>query len=379
MNTPLVTLLEKLLSYASITPVDSGCQEFMIEFLEELGFSCQRFNNPPVSNFFARYGSSSPLFVFAGHTDVVPIGEEGAWHTDPFKLTMKDGIAYGRGAADMKGSLAAMMQSVASFIRDWPDFEGSIGFLITSGEEGDLFNLGTPYLMEQLYKQKNFHIDFCIVGEPSSTKSIADTIKIGRRGSLSGRLTLEGKQGHVAYPHLASNPIHMISEVLTKLTRTSWDEGNAYFPATSFQVTHISAGGEAENVIPGKLSLDFNFRFSTEQTANGLQAKVEHLFATHNLKPCIKWTCNGEPFLTAKGPLLSKTIAEISKITTHSPELSTSGGTSDARFIAPYKTEVIELGPINKTIHQINECVAVEDLEVLTKLYYAILQALLTR
>ncbi|MDP1603287.1 MAG: succinyl-diaminopimelate desuccinylase [Legionella sp.] len=365
------TLLSKLVACPSITPEDAGCQDFMMSFFEKAGFSCQRFDSPPVSNFFARIGTKAPLLVFAGHTDVVPVGNASKWHTDPFELTEIDGIAYGRGVADMKGSLAAMMAMAARFIADYPHFSGSLGFLITSGEEGDLYDKGTPHVMSELQKQ-GITIDYCIVGEPSSTSHVGDVIKIGRRGSLSGQLELHGKQGHVAYPHLAENPIHRISPALAELCATAWDTGNDYFPPTSFQVTHIHAGGHASNIIPGDLNLHFNFRFSTEQTVESLKAQVNDCFERHALKPTINWRLSGNPFLTSQGILLESSVKAVTSITQQNPVLSTSGGTSDGRFIAPYGIEVVELGPVNATIHQVNECTTLADLEALADIYYAI-------
>jgi succinyl-diaminopimelate desuccinylase len=370
------TLLAKLISFESLSPQDCGCQDFMINFFSEQGFRCERFDDPPVANFFACLGNSAPLLVFAGHTDVVPVGDEDKWHTAPFVLEEKEGMLYGRGAADMKGSLAAMMLMAADFVRTNPKFTGSLGFLITSGEEGDDFAHGTPYVMAELNKQ-GIHPDYCIVGEPSSSKELGDVLKIGRRGSLTGRLTLQGRQGHVAYPHLAENPIHLISPVLAELTSTQWDRGNQHFPPTSFQVTHIHSGGQASNVIPGELQMHFNFRFSTEQTAEGLQKAVVDCFAKHNLKPNINWLLSGEPFLTAQGVLLESAVKAIEKITDRVPELSTSGGTSDGRFIAPYGVEVVELGPVNATIHQVNECVSLSDLNLLRQIYYSICEQIL--
>lgn len=369
-------LLAKLISFTSITPQDAGCQNFMIEFFKQLGFVCQQFDNPPVANFFTCYGNSSPLLVFAGHTDVVPVGEASKWNTPPFDLQEKDGMLYGRGTADMKGSLAAMMIMARDFVQTYPSFTGSLGFLITSGEEGDDFAHGTPYVMAELKKQ-GIHPDFCIVGEPSSSKMIGDVLKIGRRGSLTGWLNLQGRQGHVAYPHLAENPIHRLSPALAELAATEWDQGNQHFPPTSFQVTSIHAGGQANNLIPGELQMNFNFRFSTEQTAISLQEAVNNCFARYGLKPEIKWLLNGEPFLTAQGRLLECTIAAIKESTDRSPELSTSGGTSDGRFIAPYGVEVVELGPVNASIHQVNECVSLADLETLSQIYYKICELLL--
>lgn len=370
------SLLEKLIRFESITPNDSGCQNFMMDFLKQHGFDCQRFDHFPVANFFAHTGTQPPLLVFAGHTDVVPVGDESQWQTPPFTLVEKDGMLYGRGSADMKGSLAAMLAMAADFTQAHPHFSGSLGFLITSGEEGDDFHLGTPHVMAKLHQQ-GIHPDFCIVGEPSSTQRVGDVIKVGRRGSLTGKLILQGKQGHVAYPHLAQNPIHLISPALAELTAKHWDEGNAYFPPTSLQITHIHAGGQAGNIIPGTLVMHFNFRFSTEQTADRLKDAVNHCFKQHGLFPEIEWRLNGEPFLTTQGRLLESCIKAISKVTNQSPELSTSGGTSDGRFIAPYGVEVIELGPVNSTIHQVNECVSLADLEKLKQIYYSITEGLL--
>ncbi|HHF7346893.1 TPA: succinyl-diaminopimelate desuccinylase [Legionella feeleii] len=369
-------LLAKLVSFASVTPFDAGCQDYMMDFLKRHGFECQRFDSPPVANFFARLGSKAPLLIFAGHTDVVPVGEQSKWETDPFTLQEKNGLLYGRGTADMKGSLATMMVMATEFVQKNPHFNGSLGFLITSGEEGDDFAHGTPYVMTEL-KKLGIHPDFCVIGEPSSSEQVADVIKIGRRGSLTGKLVLQGKQGHVAYPHLAVNPIHTLSPALAELTTMQWDEGNQHFPPTSLQITSIHAGGQANNIIPGELVMHFNFRFSTEQTAATLKAAVSACFKRHELNPIIEWQLNGEPFLTSQGKLLESSLKAIKKITDRQPELSTSGGTSDGRFIAPYGVEVIELGPVNATIHQVNECVSLEDLETLKKIYYSICEQLL--
>ena len=374
----LEELLRTLIRYPSITPHDVGCQEGLIHTLESLGFECQRFDNPPVSNFFARFGQETPLFIFAGHTDVVPVGDQTKWQTDPFTLTNHNGMLYGRGTADMKGSIAAMMIAAERFVINHPNPIGSIGFLITSGEEGDHFHLGTEYVMEMLDKA-GIHPDYCIVGEPSSTLRIGDVIKIGRRGSLTGKLTLHGKQGHVAYPHLAENPIHTLSSALQELVSTQWDTGNDYFPPTSLQITHIHAGGQANNIIPGELVLDFNIRYSSEQTEECLKLAIHALFERHGLKPVIEWRLNGQPFLTSHGKLLEVCKQSILQHTGKLPEHSTSGGTSDGRFIAPYGVEVIELGPMNASIHQVNECVALADLETLSAIYYTLCELLLAR
>lgn len=363
--------LAELIRFPSVTPEDHGCQELIIQFLEHIGFECERLNCPPVSNFFATIGTQGPLLMFAGHTDVVPVGAHHQWRSDPFTLTEQAGILFGRGVADMKGSIVCMLLAVEKFIQDYPNFTGQIGFLITSGEEGDLFDLGTPYVMEKL-KEKGIKPEFCILGEPSSTQQTGDVIKVGRRGSLSGKLTLQGIQGHVAYPHLADNPIHNISPALAELSNQVWDEGNAFFPPTTLQMTHIQSGGQAGNVIPGELQLNFNVRYSTEQTDRQLMDAIYACFERHKLKPTIDWRLNGMPFLTSKGRLLDSTVKTIQNVTGQVPERSTTGGTSDGRFIAPFGVEVIELGPTNKTIHQVNESVALADLEVLTELYYGI-------
>ncbi|MDR3443318.1 MAG: succinyl-diaminopimelate desuccinylase [Legionella sp.] len=372
----LKNLLSQLISFASITPDDAGCQEFMIQYFQQAGFSCERMNQGPVSNFFASYGNEGPLLVFAGHTDVVPIGDAAKWNTDPFVLVEEDGMLYGRGVADMKGSLACMMLMAQRFTDAYPDFPGQLGFLITSGEEGDDYDLGTPYVMQKL-KDQGIHIDYCVVGEPSSTKHVGDVIKIGRRGSLSAKISVQGKQGHVAYPHLAENPIHTISPALTKLTSTCWDKGNDYFPPTSMQITYIHSGGHASNIIPGELVLHLNFRYSTEQSQNSLKEKVIATFNEFQLQPNIEWRLSGEPFLTARGALLDSAQQAITEVLGTAPELSTSGGTSDGRFIAPYGVEVIELGPVNATIHQINESVLLNDLHQLEALYFSICKILL--
>lgn len=369
-------VLEKLIGFPSVTPDDAGCQDYMIQRLERAGFHCQRFDNSPVANFFALYGSGAPCLVFAGHTDVVPVGDNTKWQTDPFSLEEKNGLLYGRGVADMKGSLACMLIAAERFAASHAHFSGSLGFLITSGEEGDDYDLGTPYVMAQLHAQ-GIHPDFCIVGEPSSNQRVGDVIKIGRRGSLNAKLTLHGQQGHVAYPHLAENPIHTLSPALAELSTTRWDEGNAHFPPTSLQITHIHAGGHASNIIPGELTLHFNLRYSTEQTDTGLMQKVNACFARHGLTPSIDWQLSGKPFLTAQGPLLTSCINAIQLHTGQTPELSTSGGTSDGRFIAPFGVEVIELGPVNATIHQVNECVASDDLDRLAEIYYSICTSVL--
>jgi succinyl-diaminopimelate desuccinylase len=364
-------LLSTLISYESVTPNDSGCQMYMMNYLTHLGFRCQRFDKSPVSNFFAHYGSQSPMLMFAGHTDVVPPGDLQQWKTKPFSLHEDNGTLYGRGTADMKGSLACMLLAATRFVKEYPAPKGGIAFLITSGEEGDDFDRGTPYVMDQLDK-RGIRPQYCIVGEPSSTHKVGDVVKIGRRGSLTGKLVLKGKQGHVAYPHLADNPIHKILPALQALTAKKWDEGNEHFPPTSLQLTQIKAGGEAGNIIPGEIHMDFNFRYSTEQTADLLKLGVTQCFADFGITPSIHWRLNGEPFLTSNGVLLEACLEVLTHHLGVTPELSTSGGTSDGRFIAPYGIETLELGPVNATIHQVNECVSLEDLNTLTQIYYEI-------
>lgn len=365
----LQELLKNLIQFESITPADAGCQDYMLNFFEQTGFVCQKMDNAPVSNFFARFGSKSPLLVFAGHTDVVCPGDLNRWHASPFELHENGKQLIGRGVADMKGALAAMMHMAARYVQAHPDFEGSLGFLITSGEEGEEYDKGTPYMM-QVLKDQGISIDYCVVGEPSSAVTVGDTLKIGRRGSLTGYLSLKGKQGHVAYPHLALNPIHAISPVIAELSQRVWDEGNAYFPPTSFQISHISAGTDATNVIPGEIILHFNFRYSTEQTVDQLKTSVMASFKAAGLTPDLVWRHSGEPFLTSSGVLLTKTMESIEALTDKKPALSTSGGTSDGRFIAPFGVEVLELGLINASIHQINEWTRLEDLELLEKIYF---------
>lgn len=366
--TPLQSLLATLVAHPSVTPHDAGCQETMMAYLEALGFHCQRFDHAPVSNFYAQIGTEGPLLLFAGHTDVVPAGDDKAWHTPPFELHVRDGYFYGRGVADMKGSLACMLLAVTRFLSQEPLEYGRIGFLITSGEEGDDFEHGTPHVMRELKKQ-GIHPTYCLVGEPSSEQALGDIIKIGRRGSLTARITLQGKQGHVAYPHLADNPIHKLAPALHALTTLTFDEGNAFFPPTSLQITHIQAGGQANNLIPGDITLHLNLRYNTEHTAASLQAMIEQCFQQHQLTPAYQWQHNGEPFLTPHGHFVETCSDIIQQHTHRRVKTSTGGGTSDARFIAPYGIDVLELGPLNATIHQVNECVAIADLECLTSIY----------
>jgi succinyl-diaminopimelate desuccinylase len=378
MPDDIVNFLKEMINIPSVTPEDKGVQQILSTFLDKLGFSTTSIPHPPVSNIWSRIGEKGPLIVFAGHTDVVPAGEAAHWDTPPFEATIKENKLFGRGACDMKGSIAAMAYAVKDFLNKVPDFNGSLGFLITSGEEGDQFDLGTPKVMDFLSDQ-NINIDYCIVGEPSSHTTLGDVIKIGRRGSLTGIATVVGTQGHVAYPQLAKNPIHLIAPVLKLLTEKQYDEGNTFFPPTSFQISNIHAGTGAGNVIPGLLTFKFNFRYSTEVTHLDLINEVEKMIKAHSpLQVDIAWRHNGAPFLTQKGKLIDATIDAIKKHTGTTPELSTSGGTSDGRFIAPYGVELIELGPQNATIHQTNEEISLEALHELKCVYQTIIETLLT-
>ena len=372
----LQAILSDLVALPSVTPNDAGCQDYLEKHLVTLGFDCQRFDSGPVSNLFARRGVTRPFVMFAGHTDVVPVGAENQWSHDPFQLHADGDTLYGRGTADMKGSLAAMLDAISRHVAVHDKENGSIGLLFTSGEEGDDFDHGTPHVLAQLKKQ-NMLPDFCIVGEPSSQHHVGDMIKIGRRGSLSAALTFHGQQGHVAYPHLAINPIHGALSALNDLVRHEWDHGNAYFQPTSMQLTLIKAGGQASNIIPGELNVALNFRYCNEQTASSLKATVQSILTKHNSEPTIQWRLNGEPFLTSPGALVDTCTTVIQLITGNMPELSTSGGTSDARFIAPYGIEVLELGPVSASIHQVNEHVSLRQLELLRDMYVEIMQRLL--
>ena len=372
---PVLDLCAALVRRASVTPDDAGCQDLLRARLEALGFECRSMRFDEVDNLWAVRGAAGPLFVFAGHTDVVPTGPESAWTSPPFEPSQRDGYLYGRGAADMKASLAAMVVATERFVADHPDHSGRIGFLITSDEEGPAVN-GTRAVMRAL-TDAGESIDFCVVGEPSSGEALGDTVRIGRRGSLNGALTVLGVQGHVAYPQLADNPIHRLAPALAELAATRWDDGNEHFPPTSFQASNIAAGTGAGNVVPGELTLDFNFRFSTEQTATGLERRVAEILDRHGLRYELTWSLSGEPFLTGAGRLIDATCQAIEAVAGYRPELSTSGGTSDGRFIAPAGAEVVELGPDNATIHKIDERVAVAQLEPLAAMYLGILERLL--
>ena len=374
LDSPTLELTKQLISRQSVTPEDEGCQQLMTDRLSKAGFKIQPLPFDDVDNFWAIRGESGPILCFAGHTDVVPSGPESSWQSPPFEPTVKDGVLTGRGAADMKGSLAAMVIAVENYVASNPNHSGRIAFLITSDEEGIAAN-GTVKVVEWL-KQQNTIPEYCLVGEPSSSEKCGDTIKNGRRGSLGCKLRVLGKQGHVAYPHLADNPIHNVAPALAELATYEWDRGNDFFPATSFQVSNINGGTGATNVIPGELDIVFNFRFSTEVTEQQLRETTEAILNKHQLDYKIDWHLSGQPFLTAEGELVDAAVSAVKQVTGLDTELSTAGGTSDGRFIAPMGTQVVELGPINATIHQINECVAVEDLERLTAIYEALLENL---
>jgi succinyl-diaminopimelate desuccinylase len=368
-------LTEDLMARASVSPTDGGCQAVMIERLTAIGFTVENFRFGPVDNFWATRGSGGPVFCFAGHTDVVPSGPLDEWQSDPFLPTIKDGLLYGRGAADMKSGLAAMVTACEEFVRRHPAHRGTIAFLITSDEEGPSVD-GTRRVVQALC-ERNQRIDWCLVGEPSSEKSLGDTIKIGRRGSLSGRLTVHGIQGHIAYPQFADNPVHALAPALAELAARTWDRGNEHFQATTFQVSNISAGTGAPNVIPGELKARFNLRFSTEQTVDGLQAVVTEILERHRVKHTLEWFISGYPFLTVPGELSEAATRAVEEQLHITPKLSTGGGTSDGRFIAPMGAQVIEIGVINETIHKVNECVRVADLDALHRIYFRTLELLL--
>jgi len=368
-------LAKSLISRASVTPDDNGCQDLMIDRLKKIGFTIYPLKFGDVDNFWAVHGNNGPIFAFAGHTDVVPAGDDDAWESNPFEPTIKDGMLYGRGAADMKGSLASMVVATENFIEKNPNHNGIIAFLITSDEEGVAID-GTAKVMDFL-KDNNQKIDFCLIGEPSSTAILGDVIKNGRRGSLNACLRVKGKQGHIAYPQLADNPIHLVTPALNQLCDEQWDNGNDYFPATSFQISNIHSGDKVTNVIPGEVEVMFNFRYSTETTKEELQKRVNDILDSHKLNFFVEWSHSGYPFLTPNGELVSACVDAIEKIKAIKPQLSTSGGTSDGRFISQEGTQVVELGPNNSTIHQVNESVSVQDLEDLTKIYSQVLTNIL--
>lgn len=376
-DSAVLSLAKELIGRPSVTPEDAGCQELMIKRLEALGFKIERMVFEDTTNLWARRGTEAPLFAFAGHTDVVPAGPADQWHTPPFEPTVIDGYLHGRGAADMKGSLAAMVVATERFIAEHPDHKGSLAFLITSDEEGPFIN-GTTRVVDTLMA-RNEIIDMCIVGEPSSTHAVGDVVKNGRRGSITGDLTVKGVQGHVAYPHLANNPVHQALPALAELTAMQWDQGNEYFPPTSFQIPNVAAGTGASNVIPGEFHVQFNLRYSTELTDEDIQRLTHSVLDAHGLDYDIKWTFNGKPFLTDAGSLLDAVVEAVDEVNHEKPQLLTTGGTSDGRFIAQMGGQVIELGPVNATIHKVNECVNVADLEKLTDMYQKVLEKILAK
>ncbi len=375
LKDPTTDLLCDLIRRASVTPDDAGCQSLLIERLERIGFKCETLQFEDVTNLWARRGSSGPVLCLAGHTDVVPPGDLSGWNTDPFEPTLIDGKLYGRGAADMKSGIAAMLTAVERFVAASPDHDGSVALLITSDEEGPARN-GTLKVVEHL-KNRGEAIDWCVLGEPSSHERLGDVIRIGRRGSLSGMLTVNGIQGHVAYPQTADNPIQRFAPVLHALYDIEWDQGNDYFPPTSFQFVELRAGIGAPNVTPGELYARFNFRYSTEWTHDSLKQKVESVLDAHDIDYELRWHLSGEPFLTRPGRLIDTVCAVVLEETGIETEQSTGGGTSDGRFISPAGADVVELGPVNKSIHKINEYIAVADVPRLSTMYEKILQRML--
>ena len=372
-----LSLACELIRRRSVTPRDAGCQQLIAERLAPLGFTAESMRFADVDNLWMRHGHGAPLLVLLGHTDVVPAGPLEQWSSPPFEPTIRDGFLYGRGAADMKGSVAAMTTALERFVDRHPEHQGSISLLVTSDEEGPSVN-GIRKVVEVL-RERRERIDWCVVGEPSSTDSLGDTIRIGRRGSLGGTIVVRGVQGHVAYPQLARNPIHGLARLLATLSDTTWDEGGGGFPPTSFQVSNITAGTGADNVIPGHAEAKFNFRYSTLHNRDSIVEAVESVCASLNLDCHIDWRLSGEPFLTAPGRLIEAVSNTVEAIAGHPPELSTAGGTSDGRFIAPTGAEVVELGPVNATIHSIDECVGVADLDLLSVMYERIIAALMAR
>lgn len=374
---PVIELAQNLIEQTSVTPDDGNCQAIFAARLQALGFHCEHLSFGSVKNLYARLGNQGPLFVFAGHTDVVPPGPTSEWTSPPFSPEIRDGILYGRGAVDMKGALAAMLCATEQFLQSNPNINGSIAFLLTSDEEGPSTD-GTRKVIEVL-KNRSEQIDYCLIGEPSSEKLVGDQIRVGRRGSLHGKLRIQGKQGHVAHPHLAINPIHLSALALHELVQTTWDEGNQHFPPTTFQISNVHSGTGASNVIPGHLECLFNLRHGTASSVKDLQQRIESLLAEHELDYEIEWEIGADPFLTQHGSLLNATQQAIQEITGLNTRLSTGGGTSDGRFIAPTGAEVIELGVSHATAHHINECVPVNDLVALTAIYARVLDLILSK
>ena len=377
MSIDVVELAQQLIARRSVTPDDAGCIDVLIGLLRPLGFECEKISAGGVDNLWARRGTARPLVCFAGHTDVVPTGPVEQWHSDPFTPTIKDGVLFGRGASDMKSSVAAFVAAIDAFVTAHPGHPGSIAVLFTSDEEGPAVD-GTVRVVEAL-RERGEKMDYCIVGEPTAVSRLGDMIKNGRRGSLSGMLTVKGVQGHVAYPHLAKNPVHDVAAAIAELAQTEWDRGNEYFPPTTWQISNITAGTGANNVIPGTAHVRFNFRFSTASTLESLQTRVHGILDKHKVPYDLEWRYDGRPFLTKKGDLVDAIARAIKTVTGIDTELSTTGGTSDGRFIADICPQVVECGPTNATIHKINECIKVEEIEQLPQIYFRTLQNLLIR
>ncbi|MDP3438251.1 MAG: succinyl-diaminopimelate desuccinylase [Azonexus sp.] len=375
MSDPTLSLARQIIACHSVTPDDGGCMEIITARLKPLGFNIEFINRNGVTNLWARRGTAKPLFVFAGHTDVVPTGPLEKWTSPPFAPEIRDGMLYGRGTADMKSSIAAMLTAVEAFVAAHPTHPGSIAFLLTSDEEGDAID-GTIAVVEAL-KARGESLDFCIIGEPTSVDTLGDMIKNGRRGSLSGKLTVKGIQCHIAYPHLGKNPIHLAAPAIAELTATEWDQGNEYFPPTTWQISNIHGGTGATNVIPGSVEIKFNFRFATASTVEGLQQRLTGILNQHALHYDIEWTLGARPFLTSRGPLADAASQAIREVCGIETELSTTGGTSDGRFIAPICTQLLEIGPVNATSHKIDECVDITALPKLSAIYCRILRQLL--
>ena len=370
-----LTLAKQLIARHSLTPMDDGCLDILGARLVPLDFNLEKMRHSEVDNLWARRGDAAPIICFAGHTDVVPTGPVNKWNSDPFTPAVRDGMLYGRGAADMKGSIAAFVAATEKFVAKFPQHRGSIALLLTSDEEGIAVD-GTVRVVEAL-RERGERLDYCIVGEPTCVDTLGDTIKNGRRGSLSGTLTVKGVQGHIAYPHLVKNPIHLAAPAIAELAATVWDAGNEYFPPTSWQISNIHGGTGATNVVPGTVEILFNFRHSTASTTESLKSRVHAILDQHGLDYDLQWEMSGKPYLTPRGDLVYAVAAAIKQVTGIETELSTSGGTSDGRFIADICPQVIELGPLNATIHKLNECVAVADLEALSEIYYLTLKKLL--
>jgi succinyl-diaminopimelate desuccinylase len=373
MICPVIELAQQLIKRPSLSPQDAGCQEMIIARLAAIGFTIEPMNFGETQNFWAWRGQGQTL-AFAGHTDVVPTGDEQQWHHPPFEPVIRQGMLYGRGAADMKGSLAAMVVAAERFVAAHPHHQGRLAFLITSDEEASATH-GTVKVVEALMA-RNERLDYCLVGEPSSTERVGDVVKNGRRGSITANLHIQGMQGHVAYPHLADNPVHRAMPALNELVAMEWDQGNEFFPPTSMQIANVQAGTGSNNVIPGEIFVQFNFRFSTELTDALIKQRVQALLDRHGLNYRLEWRLSGQPFLTARGALVDAVVNAVEHYTELTPQLLTTGGTSDGRFIAQMGAQVVELGPVNATIHKINECVAAADLQLLSRMYQRIMEQL---